>query len=31
LKETTEADSSVSFLDVFLKFDTNGQLSTRFY
>ena len=31
LKETTEADSSFSFLDVFFKLDTNGQLSTRLY
>jgi hypothetical protein len=31
LKETTETASSISFLDVYLKFDINGQLSTKFY
>ena len=29
VKETTETPSSSSFLDIYLKFDTNGKLSTR--
>ena len=31
IKETTESDSSASYLDIFLKYDTNGHLSTRLY
>jgi hypothetical protein len=31
IKETTETASSASFLDIYLTFDTNGQLSTRVY
>ena len=31
IKETTETDSSSSFLDINLKFDTNGHLSTKLY
>ena len=27
IKETTETASSVSFLDIYLTFDTNGELS----
>ena len=31
IKETTESNSSTSYLDIFLKYDTNGHLSTRLY
>ena len=31
IKETTDTASSASFLDLYLEFDTNGQLSTRIY
>jgi hypothetical protein len=31
IKETTETTSSASFRDIYLKFDANGQLSTRLY
>ena len=31
IKETTDITSSNSFLDLYLEFDTNGQLSTRIY
>ena len=30
-KEATETASSASFLDIYFKFDTNGQLSTTLY
>ena len=30
-KETTESVSSASYLDIFLEFDSNGDLSTRLY
>jgi hypothetical protein len=29
IKEISETTSSVSLLDIYLNFDTNGQLSTR--
>ena len=31
IKETTDTASSASFLDLYLEFDTNGQLITRNY
>ena len=31
MKETTETPGSASFLDIYLKFETNGQLSTWLY
>ena len=31
INETTETTSSALLLDIYLKFDTNGQLSTRLY
>ena len=31
IKETTEIVSSASFLNIYLKFDTKGQLSTSLY
>ena len=31
VKETTDAASSASFLDVYLEFDESGQLSTKIY
>jgi len=31
IKETTETTSSASFFDIYFKFDTNCQLSTRLY
>ena len=31
IKETTESVSSASYLDIFLEFDSNGDLSTRLY
>lgn len=31
IKETNETDSSASFLDIYLRFDTNGEHSTRLY
>ena len=31
IKETTESDSSASYLDIFLEFDSDGHLSTRLY
>jgi hypothetical protein len=30
-KETTDTASSASFLDLYLEFDDNGQLSTKIY
>jgi hypothetical protein len=31
VKETTDTASSASFLDLYLKFDDSGQLSTKIY
>ena len=31
IKKTIETGLSSSFLDIYLKLDTNGQLSTRHY
>jgi hypothetical protein len=31
VKETTDTASSASFLDVYLKFEDSGQLSTKIY
>jgi hypothetical protein len=31
IEETSETASSVSFLDIYVKFGTNSQLSTRVY